>query len=278
MPELPEVETMCRGILGSLGGRITAVRRPKSHLQPIAMAPPLGRFRRQVLGRTIEAVGRIGKRVVLHLDSDDRIVFEPRMTGRILVGQPPNTAHLRLVLELQGSAIPRVMFWDVRGLGLVHLFSAERFLQELGPERIGPDALQITNRELRRRLGASRRAIKVALLDQRAVSGIGNLYASEILYDAAIHPALPCRQLRPKQWQRLKTSVRRILEEAIRCQGSTLGDGTYRTALDEAGGYQEHHRVYQRAGQPCVRCGSQAIVRLVQAQRSTFFCPGCQLQ
>ena len=127
----------------------------------------------------------------------------------------------------------------------------------------------------RERLGGSGRAVKVALLDQRAVAGIGNLYASEILHLAGVHPLRSCDRLTRAQWQRLADATRAVLDTAIRYEGSTLGDGTYRNALNESGGFQNHHRVYDRAGKPCVRCGSP-IVRIVQAQRSTFFCPKCQ--
>lgn len=275
MPELPEVETMRRGILAIMGRRITGLLQPKSRLQPITILPSVAVLRRRAVGRTIGAVERLGKRVVLVLDNQTRIVLEPRMTGRVLVTEPPNREHLRLVFELNGP-VPRLMFWDVRGLGVVQWLSAERFGRELGPEKIGPDALLITPQELQERLGGSRRAIKVALLDQHAVAGIGNLYASEILHEAGIHPEWPCTALRPRHWQRLHTAIGRILREAIRCQGSTLSDGTYRTPGNQAGRYQKQHRVYQRAGQLCGRCHREAIVRLVQAQRSTFFCPGCQ--
>ncbi len=109
----------------------------------------------------------------------------------------------------------------------------------------------------------------------RPVAGIGNLYASEILHAAGIHPARRCDRLTRAQWQAVADATHKVLEEAIRCEGSTLADGTYRNALGSAGGYQSHHRVYAKAGQPCRRCGS-VIKRIVQAQRSTFFCPGCQ--
>jgi len=126
------------------------------------------------------------------------------------------------------------------------------------------------------RLSASRRAIKVALLDQRAVAGIGNLYASEILHVAGIHPARRCDRLTRAQWQAIADATHGVLEEAIRYEGSTLGDGTYRNALNREGGYQNHHRVYARAGRQCPSCRSSEIKRIVQAQRSTFFCPQCQ--
>ena len=131
-------------------------------------------------------------------------------------------------------------------------------------------------KHLRERLGDSRRAIKVALLDQHALAGIGNLYASEILHRAGIHPAVPCRRLRPADWLKLHAAMGEILSAAIRHQGSTLRDGTYRIAHNRSGDYQIFHRVYSRAGESCLQCGGDRIVRIVQAQRSTFFCPSCQ--
>ena len=138
--------------------------------------------------------------------------------------------------------------------------------------------MRSTPEQLRERLGHSRRAIKVALLDQRAVAGIGNLYASEMLHVATFHPAAHCHRLNSEQWTRLHAAMRLVLEEAIRYEGSTLSDGTYRNALNESGGYQVHHRVYDRTEQPCPTCGRGTIQHIVQAQRSTFFCPQCQVR
>ncbi len=276
MPELPEVETMCRGISGVCGCRIQAVRFPRSRLRPIVLRPSASLMARRLCGDTIVAVTRRGKRVVLVLGSGRRLVIEPRMTGQVLVADPPDQQHLRLVMELAGGRWPRLYFWDWRGLGVVRLLSEEEFDGELGPHRLGPDALEISPAELRTRLAKSRRPIKVALMDQRVVAGIGNLYASEILYWAGIHPATPCRQLAPPQWRRLHAAVRRVLAAAIRLEGSTLADGTYGTPASRPGRFQARHAVYQRAGHMCRRCRAARIVRMVQAQRSTFYCPRCQ--
>jgi formamidopyrimidine-DNA glycosylase len=276
MPELPEVETMRRGIAAVAGCRIEDIRQPRSRLQAIQIVPRLPGFRRRAVGRTILAVGRVGKRVVLELDRADRIVLEPRMTGLILLADAPDAAHLRLVFQLSGGAPSQLLFWDQRGLGVARLVSPGQFLEHYGPQRLGPDALGLTAEILRQRLAASRRAIKVALLDQRAIAGIGNLYASEILHRAGIHPALACRRLRTAQWAALDAALREVLDAAILHQGSTLRDGTYRIARNQPGNYQVCHWVYQRHGQPCLRCGRARIVRIVQCQRSTFFCPACQ--
>ncbi len=276
MPELPEVETMCRGIAPVVGSRIRGLRRPRSRLQPIEISPRLSDFRRRVVGRKIVAVARLGKRVVVELDSRDRIVFEPRMTGLVLLAHPPSEEHLRLVFELSGRRASRLLFWNRRGLGVVRLLSPRQFERNCGPEKLGPDAMEISPELLRERLGASRRAIKVALLDQRALAGIGNLYASEILHRVRIHPERTCDGLRPSQWRKLHAAMQEVLDEAIRHQGSTLRDGTYRVAKNRPGGFQLLHRVYQRAGQRCVQCEKAEILRIVLAQRATFFCPSCQ--
>jgi formamidopyrimidine-DNA glycosylase len=278
MPELPEVETMCRCIAAAAGCRIRSVERPKSPLQSILIWPRLDRFRRLAVGRTIVAIRRVGKRVVLQLDGKpgDCIVLEPRMTGLVLLEDPPDRKHTRLVFQLSGGPARRILFWDQRGLGVARLLSPEQFLQAYGPDRLGPDALTISAETLRLRLGGSRRAIKVALLDQHAVAGIGNLYASEILHHAAIHPALPCRRLRSAHWLKLHAAMGVVLQAAIRHQGSTLRDGTYRIARNKPGDYQVFHRVYQRTGEACLHCRRGRIERIVQAQRSTFFCPVCQ--
>jgi formamidopyrimidine-DNA glycosylase len=277
MPELPEVETMRRGILGVGGGRIRDVERMACRRKPITISPRIDHFRRRVVGRTVRAVDRVGKRVVLRLDSADSIVLEPRMTGLILVADPPSREHLRFRCVLTGSRTRELLYWDRRGLGNVRLFSPAEFAATFGPEELGPDALAMTADLFRSQLGASQRAVKVALLDQRAVAGIGNLYASEILHAAAIHPARRCDKITRAQWQAIANATHAILETAIRYEGSTLGDGTYRNALNQAGSYQNHHRVYDKAGATCPRCGGNSrIVRIVQSQRSTFLCPQCQ--
>jgi formamidopyrimidine-DNA glycosylase len=275
VPELPEVETMRRGVAHIAGRRITGVERPRCMRKPILVAPRLDAFRRRAVGRRISAVDRVGKRVVLRLDSADAIVLEPRMTGLVLVAHPPTAEHLRLRITLDGPP-GELLYWDRRGLGLVRLVDVHQFADFYGNGSLGPDALAVSADELKCRLKASRRAIKVALLDQRAVAGIGNLYASEILHLAAIHPARRCDRIKAAEWLRIHAAMREVLETAIRFEGSTLSDGTYRNALNQNGGYQNHHRVYDRAGEKCITCGSMTIKRIIQAQRSTFFCTRCQ--
>jgi len=268
---------MRRGILGIVGSRIVDVERVACRRRPIAIAPRIDWFRRRVVSREVCDVDRVGKRVVVRLESGDAIVLEPRMTGLVLVADPPSREHLRFRCKLAGNGTRELLYWDRRGLGSVRLFSAAEFESAFSEAKVGPDALTVTAEVFRERLGQSRRAIKVALLDQRAVAGIGNLYASELLHLAAVNPARRCDKLTRPQWQRVADATHTVLEAAIRYEGSTLGDGTYRNALNEQGGYQNHHRVYDRAGKSCPRCGAGSeIVRIVQAQRATFYCPRCQ--
>lgn len=275
MPELPEVETMRRGLLPVVGHRIEQAVRPACELKTIAFQPAFPALARQLRGQTIVHIGRLGKRVLIELESRSTLVIEPRMTGLVLLAEPPTRAHLRLSLRLSGGSCEELLFWDRRGLGTVSLLSVDQMQQSLG-NRLGTDALLITADELRQRLGRSRRPIKPALLDQQRVAGIGNLYASEILFVAGVDPRTRCDQLSRRQWSGIQQATVQVLAEAIAHEGSTLSDGTYRNALNSPGGYQNHHRVYDRAGHPCLRCRSQSVERIVQAQRSTFFCSRCQ--
>jgi formamidopyrimidine-DNA glycosylase len=277
MPELPEVETMRRGILGIVGLRIDDIERVACRRRPIRIAPRIDRFRSRAVGRTIREIGRVGKRVAVHLDSGDAIVLEPRMTGLVLIAEPPTREHLRFRAALSGKGIRELLYWDRRGLGSVRLVSRKEFDAAFAPDTVGPDALEISGDTLWNHLQASKRAVKVALLDQRAVAGIGNMYASEILHLAAIHPARRCDKITRRQWQAIADATHAVLSAAIRYEGSTLRNGTYRNALNQYGSYQNHHRVYDRAMSECPRCGpGSTITRIVQAQRSTYFCGGCQ--
>lgn len=278
MPELPEVETMVRGVREAMIGRtVIELKMVPCECKPIQIKPRLGTIQKRLKDQQITAVDRLAKRIVISHANGHRLVLEPRMTGLMLLGDPPDPDHLRLKWTLGGRKRPReVWFWDRRGLGTCTLYSEREWTRWRDSGSLGPDALTMTAAELQQRLKSSARAVKVALLDQKTVAGIGNLYASEILHLAAIHPEARCHRLSERQIERLAVATRHVLEEAIRYEGSTLSDGTYRNALNKSGGYQNQHRVYARAEESCLRCGIGEIVRIVQAQRSTFFCPRCQ--
>lgn len=276
MPELPEVETMRRGVLPIVGSRILGLEQPDHGYRPIRVEPSADRLARLIAGAMIVAIDRLGKRVLLRLSNEQTLVIEPRMTGLVLLTDPPNEHHLRLGFRLDHPEHPWLWFWDRRGLGVVHCLSPQELAKRWGAGQLGPDALGLSAMEMRSRLSASKREIKVALLDQRAIAGIGNLYASEILHLAKVHPQVPCIRVSKQQWNRIHAATQSVLEEAILHEGSTLSDGTYRNALNQQGSYQNLHRVYDRENEVCRNCGTARILRILQAQRSTFFCPRCQ--
>ena len=305
---------MCRGIGAIVGCRVIDVARPNCRRRAITIEPRVDRFRRRAQGKFVVAVRRAGKRVVVWLAGNgkyaNRELSDPRHTPRrggnyfrashdriglafraadartFAISNLPGGRRRRIKIQVRrnGAAsrepLPtkKLLFWDRRGLGSVCLYSAAEFFALFHGEhrKLGPDALEISTDELRTRLRKSRRAVKVALLDQASVAGIGNLYASEILHVAGVHPAAHCDRLKLAQWERIHIALREVLLTAIRYEGSTLADGTYRNALNQSGSYQNHHRVYDRAGVPCGSCGRGTIRRIVQAQRSTFFCAHCQ--
>ncbi len=274
MPELPEVETMLRGIQSACEGRqLRELQFVPCTRRPGPVYPDRASFQ-HVVGSRLTGLERLGKRILMHFDCELCIVVEPRMTGLMLVTAPPSTEHLRIRWQFSGGAANSVLFWDRRGLGTVSLLTPMEL--DALRARLGPDALGINAEEFRRRLKGTRRAIKPALLDQQLVAGIGNLYASEILHVCGISPRRRSDRLLRREVAAITEATHEILQLAVRYEGSTLNDGTYRNALNQDGGYQNHHRVYDRAGDLCPTCREGTIRRIVQTQRSTFYCPRCQ--
>ncbi len=267
---------MRRGVAGVTGATIVLAQRTPCGKRPISIEPRIDRLNRRVAGKRIASVDRLGKRVVLRMETGDRMIFEPRMTGLVLVAEPPTVEHLRFRLTLKKCKHKELLFWDRRGLGKVALLTEKQYADKLSDGTLGPDALEVSREVFAERFSNTRREIKVALLEQSRVAGVGNLYASEILHLAGVHPQARCDRLSGKQWDRIHTRMREVLQTAIRYEGSTLSDGTYRNALNDPGGYQNEHRVYDRADEVCPSCGGDSIKRIVQAQRSTFFCKACQ--
>ena len=274
MPELPEVETMVRGIRDDVAGRVIAsVITPECRYRPISIKPGLDEIRRRAEGRTVTSVSRLAKRIVLNLDSGDAFAVEPRMTGLMLLKDAPSQEHLRFEWKLSPSTgkASSLWFWDRRGLGTIRFLSQSELAS-----LVGPDALTTTAEDWATICRGAKTPIKVLMLNQQKVAGIGNLYASEILHLAKIDPRKPAGELKKSDLERTANATLAVLNLAIQYEGSTLSDGTYRNALNKSGGYQNEHRVYQKHSQICPSCHKGSIERIVQAQRSTFFCPRCQ--
>ena len=276
MPELPEVETMRRGILPIVGSTVSAVTTPQIVYRPIVMRPAIATLRKRLIGQVVTDVRRLGKRVLVDFDSKQTLVLQPKMAGLVSIENVPSDAHTRLIICFGDGPVRALKYWDRRGLGTIHLWSAEELAEQLDSRRLGPDALEIAFDDFYKRLSLTKREIKPALLEQATIAGIGNLYASEILHLAKIHPQARGNQLTKRQYRRMYEAMRKILTEAILYEGSTLSDGSYRNALNKDGQYQNSHRVYNRAEQLCLTCKKITIERIVQTQRSTFFCSICQ--
>lgn len=275
MPELPEVETMCRGIAWIVGRRIARVSKPACEYRPISITPSVTTINKKLAGAKVERVSRLGKRVLIHA-ADHALILQPKMTGMVSLEDPPDLDHNRLQIDFKGWPKLQLLFWDRRGLGTVELLHEDAIEERIINGKLGPDALTITFDIFSEKLFATSRAIKVALLDQKLLAGVGNLYASEMLHVSKIHPEKPCNKLTKLKKRLLYEVMQRVLLDAIAHEGSTLSDGTYRNALNNPGSYQNQHLVYDRANEPCPSCSSGTIRRIVQAQRSTFYCPKCQ--
>jgi formamidopyrimidine-DNA glycosylase len=273
VPELPEVETVKTQLAPVLTGRA---------LQSVAISDPrLTRphdpalVAQRLHGERVAAVERRGKYVVVRFESGLVLLVHLRMTGSFLIapaGELPEDPHRRAVVTLDDGT--DVAYRDVRRFGTWLVLDEE----ETGPyldERLGGEPLEagFTTRVLAQRFAGRRAPVKAALLDQRAVAGLGNIYADEGLWYACIHPLRPAGSLDPDEVAAVRAGLRKALRLGIRRQGSTLSD--YRTPNGERGSMQDEFRVYGREGEPCLRCG-KPILKIRVGGRGTSYCPECQ--
>jgi formamidopyrimidine-DNA glycosylase len=268
MPELPEVETVRRELEPWLSGR-----RIRTAERCDAPAGPKYANLDRAQGQRIQSVGRRGKFLLLPLSGGDDLVIHLGMTGVIRATKPPG--HLRVRLLLGGRGVRTLYFQDVRRFGRFLVVPTGNYqclptLANLGPEPLS-DAFEPG--AFFRSLQARKTNIKSLLLGQRVVAGIGNIYADESLWRAGIHPeTLGCRVSRAKA-AGLHKAIVEVLKKAILAQGTTLND--YRTVNGSVGGYASELNVYAHEGDPCKRCSS-TILRRIVAQRSSHYCPRCQ--
>ena len=277
MPELPEVETVVRGLraAGAVGARIRQVdvRWPRT----VAGAAPAA-FVAALRGRTIRLLARRGKHIVADLDGGRHLLVHLRMTGQFRLEAPgaPPDPHDRLILALQrGRQRWQLHYRDTRKFGRFRLTDSPRtLLARLGPE---PLAAAFTAAALRARLAGRRRMLKPLLLDQSTVAGLGNIYVDEALWRARLHPCRQAGTLAPAETARLHAAIRKVLREAVDIGGTSLGDGraNFYSVAGRRGRHADNLRVFRRTGAPCPRCG-RPVVRIVVGQRGTHLCPRCQ--
>ena len=273
MPELPEVETVRRSLAPVLEGhRFEEVRiadpRLTRPLDPDEVA-------RELDGETVALVDRRGKYLIVRFESGRALLIHLRMTGSLLhapSGELPDDPYRRAVITLDNGS--DVAYRDVRRFGTWLLLEPEE-VESYVDTRVGREPLAegYKAKHLAEKLVNRKAPVKAAILDQRTVAGVGNIYADEALWRARVHPLTPAHELDVDSVKALHRAIRKSLELGIARQGSTLRD--YRTPDGESGGMQHEFKVYGRGGEPCERCGTP-IDKIRVAGRGTWYCPSCQ--
>lgn len=280
MPELPEVETVRRGLLPVMEGMV--IERAEVN-RPDLRWPLPERMAERLAGKRVTALRRRSKYILADLDSGETLLVHLGMSGRMLISgaqlgtfyhdHPAPQKHDHVVLHMEGGA--RITFNDARRFGAMDLLptgGTHPLLAGLGPEPFGND---FNEPYLAGRLKGRKTPIKSALLDQRIVAGLGNIYVAETLYRARISPLRLAGDLTEAQAYGLVATIRDVLSEAIKAGGSSLRD--FRQANGELGYFSKHFQVYDHEGDPCETPGcSGTIIRTVQSGRSSFWCPACQ--
>ncbi len=283
MPELPEVETVVRGLRPKLEGyRLKRVEQRRPDLR----FPLPENFAKRLTGRRVERIQRRAKYMLLYLDDGQALLCHLGMSGRMTIVEPPPAPkgskgaprppldkHDHVIFTTDAGV--EIRFNDARRFGIMDLVDADALeahplLRDLGPEPLGND---FNGPGLAAALKGKRSPIKAALLDQRVVAGLGNIYVCEALYFAGISPRRQAYTVQGGRAEKLAAAVRQVLTRAIQAGGSSLRD--YVQADGELGYFQHEWAVYGREGEPCKACGAP-VRRLVQSGRSTFYCARCQ--
>lgn len=273
MPELPEAETIVRGLRDAVVGETIA---RAEVLKPDILRESKRAFWPKVRNREIVAVDRRAKNVLIRLEDGRVIAVNLGMTGRLLpFDEPPRgrrrPTHPAVRFRFESGGL--LVFDDVRRFGTVECLTDEEWRtrsDRMGPEPLDPD---FTADDLHRGLAASRSPVRSWLLDQRRIAGVGNIYAAEALFLAGVHPRRPAHSVDPDEAEALHGAIRRVLDAAIRAGGTTIRD--YRTTTGDEGGFAPSLYVYGREGEACRRCEG-TVERVVFGNRSAFLCPTCQ--
>ncbi len=273
MPELPEVETIRLALEPHLVGR--RFDRVEIHDPRLVRPFEPGAIAVELEGERVTALERRGKYLIVRFESGRALLIHLRMTGSLRRAEPGSLAgdpYRRAVVRLDDGS--DLAYRDVRRFGTWHLVEPQELDSYLA-ERVGREPLErsFTSRRLAERLEGRRAPIKAALLDQRTVAGLGNIYVDEALWRARVHPKRPAGTLDRDEIARVTRGIREALRAGIARQGASLRD--YSTPDGGRGRMQEEFRVYGRAGEPCFRCGTQ-IDKIHAAGRGTWYCPSCQ--
>src|SRR5579864_3450452 len=271
MPELPEVETICRQLAPHLEGRRierVEILDPR-WTRPVEPGPVAA----QLQTATVERVGRSGKYLIWALSGERYLLIHLRMTGALLFDPPADPAHVRVRFTLDGGH--RLLYIDPRRFGTGHLVNGsaarDAYLQaRLGVEPFTPG---FTADHLRGLARGRTAPIKAFILDQRRIAGVGNIYADEALFRAGVHPLRPAGRLTAPQWSAVRDAIEAALADGIEAKGATIDD--FRHVDGARGSFQDRFLVHRRAGEACPRCG-ETIRKIVVGGRGTYVCEGCQ--
>ncbi|MGI5818811.1 MAG: bifunctional DNA-formamidopyrimidine glycosylase/DNA-(apurinic or apyrimidinic site) lyase [Armatimonadota bacterium] len=275
MPELPEVETVRRDLAEHLVGR--TIESVSVHREDILLGTAGCRLVRSLSGLVVSGVDRRGKNLIIRAGARVALLVNLGMTGQLFICAPQAEPadHRHLVAELSGGA--RLVFRDVRRFGHIELITDGHLEESRTLRNVGVDAMsgEFSVDYLAQMLSGRSALLKGALLDQSRLAGLGNIYVCEALFRAGIDPHVRCEELGAGRVRRLHGAIREVLEEAIAAEGTTISD--YVTGRRVPGSFQERLAVYGREGEVCRRSGcGRTIARIVQSNRSTFYCPGCQ--
>jgi len=289
MPELPEVETIKRGLNRKAKGK--KIKKLWTDHAKMVKGLSFSQLEKEIKNAHIIKVTRRAKNLLLELSNGSSLWIHLKMTGHLLL-KPKNptskeieffekdkfNAYIHFIFYFTDGS--RLDFSDLRKFGKIKLIKARvneilKNSSKYGLDKIGPEPLlkKFSSQKLQEIISGSNRAIKIVLMDQALIAGIGNIYASEILFSARINPLRRAKTIKWNEIQRLHRSIKKILTKAIKLKGTSVND--YRDLSGEKGNFQKMLKVYQRAGKKCRRCG-KVIKRIKQGQRSTFYCPHCQ--
>jgi formamidopyrimidine-DNA glycosylase len=271
MPELPEVETIVRRLrLTLIGKKIQSVK----VLNPGILRCPQKVFVKSLTGAIIREIRRKGKFILIDVAPDRTLVLHLKMTGQVFIEPRPTPAdrHTQVIFSFFSSPF-QMRYRDIRKFGFFDLFSGNSPGASLYLNRLGPDPFETSPSQFVRIVLSRKKAIKAFLLDQSLISGLGNIYVDESLFQAKIHPQTRTETLSPARIKNLHRIIKKILAQAISKQGSTLRD--YRRPDGTTGGYQNYHQVYGRTGTLCPICRTP-IAKIRVAGRGTHYCPCCQ--
>ena len=272
MPEMPEVETIVRRLRARIVGR----RIVRAGVSGFPLRRPLdGNIAERLCGHTVRRISRRGKYIVAELEPKAFWVIHLGMSGRILYHPEPHEVSRHTHVSVQFSDGSELEYRDPRRFGFVCLYESPQMSRIPGIAALGKDPLDrgFDGAWLAALLEKSRQEIKPFLLDQRKVSGLGNIYVCESLFRAGLHPRRRCFTITREEARGLADAIRDVVRAAIRCRGTSFSDFVDSDGM--AGGYQKRLRVFQREGKSCFRCGN-TIRRLNQGNRSSYYCPVCQ--